>query len=241
VGCGTIPAPNSAHRELAAKLEGETVALVRLINSDGDEDENGHPALFCAGVWISPRSFLTAGHCIEHAGEPNSQLNRLLQSLGASVPQWDPIGQPTLFATNVDLPSGYWTAKVTGFSKALDLGLVTVNAPGPINHPFAYVGLDEIDDGDRVEIVGHPTGHAWSYAEGVVAASLPDEPNADETPMPTLMVAGPFSHGNSGGGVFDAQGGLIGIGSYISQSTNGMGFCVHRDALLQFLVAAGEA
>jgi S1-C subfamily serine protease len=235
-GCGTIPSPATPHRELAALLEVETVALVRLVDNEGDPDENGHPTMYCSGVWISPRSILTAGHCIEGAGEPD--INHLLRSLDPDIATWDPIGQEVLFAQQVDVSNSYWTAKVSGFNKDLDLGLITVNSPGPVNHPWALISTEEISDGDRVEIVGHPMGHTWCYVEGLISSTMPAEPNADGVPMPTLLVQGPVSPGNSGGGAFDTNGNLVGIASYFSKSMGSMSFFVHRDGILRFLRSA---
>jgi hypothetical protein len=232
MGCGAHLAAKAPKQELVATLEAETVALVKL-------DDDGIPQTFCAGVWVSPWHFVTAGHCIAHAGEPLERAadDSISEQLGvkAENPPWDPIGQEALYTEKGDI--AYSTAKVAAYSRGWDLGLVQVDPPY-VPHAFAHVSAGSIRDGDDVEIVGHPQRHMWSFARGYVSAVRPDEPNSHGLPMPTLQIAGPLSHGNSGGGAFDARGELVGIASYLESQANGMGFFVHRDAIRSFLQAA---
>lgn len=211
VGCGPRANPVSAHRELAAQLESETVAFVVNIDADGEPADDGTPLIYCAGVWVGPNLVLTASHCVQ----PDFPLHIRTQD---SEVQWD--------------------AHLVARRDAADLALVGV--PGALpEHPSASVQLGELADGDRVEFVGHPRTHGWSYAEGYVSASRSRAPNADGTPMGTLQIEGPVSQGNSGCGAWDANGDLVGIASYIEGHTFGMGFFVDRHEIRAFL--AGQA
>ncbi len=217
MACGARPeAPSST---IAAVLESETVGMV--------SDDDKRP--FCAGVWISQYEFVTAGHCVEDIGAPKTAAE--------SEAPWDPIGQETKYTLHGDLARPHYYGKVAGFNKDLDLGLVLADKPYP-EHAFARVSEAEIHDGDEVEVVGHPNGYVWSFARGYVSAQREDWPNADETPMHMLQVAVPFGPGNSGGGAFDTAGRLIGVASYYSLRTNGMGMFVHRSAVRAFLRSA---
>lgn len=246
VGCGVKQSAQAPHREMAAQLSAETVALVRLVDADGDPSEDGRARPFCAGVWVSPKRLITAGHCVENLGEPPErtavrEANEELD-LGLPVPPWDPIGQTALFAQQGDLtrtgPTAYWTGKVVGFNKSVDLGLVETDDPYP-RHPYAHLSEGEIVEGDRVEWVGHPYGDTWSYAEGYVSRVHFDRKNAVDVESELLQVAGPMSPGNSGSGVFNEAGQLVGIASFLTRD-NGMGFCVHRDVVRAFLASAGD-
>jgi S1-C subfamily serine protease len=50
-----------------------------------------------------------------------------------------------------------------------------------------------------------------------------------------FQVSSPLFGGNSGGGVFDSTGKLIGIVSFIRKNVPNMGFIIHQDAIFGFL------
>lgn len=215
-------------RQLATELELETVALVRT-------NEENKPVMYCAGVFVSPTTVLTASHCVVWLGLTPEQILTHMLGLADDDEKPNPIGKQALFSTQLDYPAGrHWTSIVIGYDRDTDLGALRIDASG-LTHPYARLGLGDIYAGDKVEVVGHPGGYTWSYVEGVVSSVRMKEPNGHGTEMATIQVNGAFSHGNSGGGLFNASGELIGIASYIDGNTNGMGFFVHRDAIRTFL------
>jgi serine protease Do len=67
--------------------------------------------------------------------------------------------------------------------------------------------------GDVVIVVGHPLGEGWAFSEGIVS-KVTDEGR--------LMIDAAVNMGNSGGGVFDRRGRLIGIvSSLLTPSRHG--------------------
>lgn len=215
-------------RQLAAELEADTVALVRT-------DKNDKPGMYCAGVFVSPTVVLTASHCVEWLALTPEQIVAHLLGLADDDEKPNPVGKQAAFSTQVDYIAGrHWTGNVIGYDRNVDLGALQIDAP-VLEHPYARLGLGDIYAGDRVEVVGHPGGYTWSYVEGVVSSVRMREPNGHGIEMATIQVDGAFSHGNSGGGLFNESGELIGIASYIDNNTNGMGFFVHRDAIRTFL------
>lgn len=82
------------------------------------------------------------------------------------------------------------------------------------------VGLRDSDDataGERIYAVGNPLGGGISVVSGVVSVeaesvTMPrvDDPSAEHE-MLEMRIDAPVNHGNSGGGVFDANGKLVGI------------------------------
>lgn len=221
VGCGTRPAAEAPRRELADRLERETVALVAIVNADGEEAEAGRLVPYCAGTWVGPREILTAAHCLED---------------GRQAP-----GSPVKFSQRgeyvLGFVSSYWTGKTVRVNPGFDLALVRADVAPP-GHAVARVSAYAVAPGDRVEVVGHPSYHVWSYAEGYVAAYRPEERNAHGDAMPTLQLQVPISGGNSGGGAFDASGGLVGVCSYFESTMPGSSFFVAREAVAAFLANA---
>ena len=84
----------------------------------------------------------------------------------------------------------------------------------------ADVGIrnsDDINAGEKVYAIGNPLGSGISVVSGIVAVeaeyiSMAKLDNADEyTEMLAMRIDAPANHGNSGGGLFDASGKLVGI------------------------------
>lgn len=190
--------------------------------------------MYCGGVFVSPTVILTASHCVAWLGlDP---LATLLHALGLASDDEkpNPIGKQALFSLEPDYLAGrYHTSSVIGFDRDNDLGALRID--DAFAHPFVRLSNADIYAGDKVEVVGHPGGYTWSYVEGVVSSVRMKELNGHGVEMATIQVNGAFSHGNSGGGLFNASGELIGIASYIDGGASGMGFFVHRDAIRSFL------
>jgi S1-C subfamily serine protease len=235
LGCGVRPSPELPHRALAAQLAAETVALVRLYNADGVENESGTPHIYCAGVFVSKTVIVTAEHCVAFLGMSPDRLALHEADEDSELPHWNPIGQRARYSLQGD--SGYFNGVVLADDPDDDLGAIRVSQASP--HAYARLSVGAIEPGDRLELVGHPAGYGWSYAEGLVSATRFDLTNVHGYPMLTLQISGPMSPGCSGSGAFDIFGRLVGIGSYINNRANTTGFYVHRDAVRQFLHGAG--
>ena len=66
--------------------------------------------------------------------------------------------------------------------------------------------------GSFAQAMGHPMGLWFSYSSGDVAAVRTTTAGL-ESPITWIQATVPISPGNSGGGLFNAQGDLIGIAS----------------------------
>lgn len=83
------------------------------------------------------------------------------------------------------------------------------------NLPWAPLGnSDLLESGDTVTAVGHPHGFGWSMTEGVVSHSARfwDDMSA-KSGFPLVQIDAPLNPGNSGGGLFNEEGYLVGINS----------------------------
>jgi serine protease Do len=81
----------------------------------------------------------------------------------------------------------------------------------PLDHPIALPGgMPSV--GDTVYAMGHPYGLEWSFSSGVVSAIRVEEDMVDNIPI--IQATAPISPGNSGGGLFNEYGQLVGICSF---------------------------
>jgi|GEM_PF-1415588 len=89
--------------------------------------------------------------------------------------------------------------------------------------------------GERVFAIGNPMGLNWSFTEGVISAIRPQLFGTNELPL--LQMQTPLNHGNSGGGLYDQEGYLIGINTWIYSKTvsEGLNFSIAMDGILNVL------
>ena len=117
-------------------------------------------------------------------------------------------------------------AKFQAGSRLADLALVKVSAGKPL--PAAHWGnSDNLHVGDQVFAAGNPFGLGLSVSAGIVSAlnrNIMDSPYDD-----FIQTDATINHGNSGGPLFDMQGGVVGVDSDIispSQGSVGIGFAI---------------
>ena len=164
---------------LAQKEKERTLALVR---PDGD---NGLRT-YCSGVWLSKTTMVTAGHCVEAAGEQVSILS---------------------FGYEEAIP-----AVVSAYVPEADLALL--ESPPMIDHDVAALGSPP-DVGEPVSAVGHPLGMRWSFSCGHVSAlrKLASTIEGETVDITWIQATTPISPGSSGGGLWDSSGRLVAIAS----------------------------
>lgn len=181
-------------------LESQTVALTRV-------REDGTTKAFCTGVWVSQSTILTAAHCLRE-----SELGFVVR---------EDIFHPGEFVAQQSPPRRKAQAYV--IDDRHDLALLRALAPIP-THGIARVRLDAIAPGARVATMGHPLGLWWSYSSGDIASIryLPIEPA-----LIYVQTTAPTNPGNSGGGLFDQDGFLIGIAHAGILNASNLAFYVH--------------
>jgi len=72
-----------------------------------------------------------------------------------------------------------------------------------------------VKQGDTATVVGHPLSQRWSLSKGVVSRILEASEWDDMKLEGFIQTDAAMNQGNSGGGVFDEHGHLIGICSFI--------------------------
>jgi len=208
------PAREYGHVAEAAALEAKAVGLVA---TDGTETR-----AYCSGVWVGDSTILTAHHCVEHFedGEPI-----------AYVVRGDVYEPGSYVQREIILPHA---ARLLSIDVAHDLALLR-SLDGPPPHAVAHTTLEDVAPGMFVQTMGQPLGLWWSYSSGDVAAVRVQE-SASDTAMLFVQTTAPTSPGNSGGALFDAWGGIVGVchGSYTRG--HGLHLFIHHayvDALLK--------
>jgi serine protease Do len=131
------------------------------------------------------------------------------------------------FEITVTLSDGTRLAgKRLSASRTVDLALVKVET----EHPLAAAHWDDSDSlqvGDQVFAVGNPFGIGLSLSSGIVSGL---NRNIQDSPLDDfIQTDAPINHGNSGGPLFDMQGGVVGVNSTIispSAGSVGLGFAI---------------
>jgi S1-C subfamily serine protease len=204
-------------------MTSKTVALVTF-------DEDGDTRAFCSGVWVGYSTILTANHCVESGELP-----------AFSGQSFDYVTRNDVYKAGSndrrDFVLGR-VAKLFAQDEVHDLALLSVqDAPG---HEFATLTTADIVPGSFAQAMGHSLGLWWSYSSGDIAAVRRLELPAEGTDLVWIQADVPISPGNSGGGLFDIDGNLIGIahGTFANPRAQLLNIFVHRDYIAGFLRSA---
>jgi S1-C subfamily serine protease len=202
-------------RDVVAELTDKTVALV-------SPTADGGARAYCTGVWVSPNEILTAAHCVDDVLpllEPVSYVVRSDVYESGSASQRAAIAPRTAFLVDLD--------------PDVDLALLAVLAPP--RHLSARLASGPIVQGAPVQAMGHSIGLFWSYSQGHVAAVRKGVIRNDA--FVWIQTTTPISPGNSGGGLFNANGDLLGICTATFTYGQNLNIFVHRSHVEAFLRA----
>lgn len=114
-----------------------------------------------------------------------------------------------------------YDASLTLADEAHDLCKLSV--PGLSAPPLAMTALADIKVGQKVYAIGAPQGLDLTLSDGMVSALR----RVDEGTV--IQTSAPVSPGSSGGGLFNAQGMLIGIITFQMRSGQNLNFAVPAD------------
>lgn len=172
------------------------------------EITNGQFTTFCAGVWIKKDLMLTAAHCINKGENSEVKIINYEESLS---------------------PENFYIGKVLKIDKTKDLSLVECKLG---NHSASKIAKEKDKVGSKLHIIGHTKGLNWSYIDGWISAyRFTKAKNGNRN---FTQVTAPIYYGDSGGGVFNEKGELIGITSFIYSIPN-VAFAVTLTDINEFL------
>jgi len=230
VSTGCIPKSNVPDPD-AVMIEHLRQSTVALVYSPVEGEAKDY-STYCGGVWMNDTTILTAYHCVAQDVEDESE---------------NPIGDKIQFKTweemkdknPGDMLHDPHTAIVAATDRNHDLALI-IDLKGSLSkikipeHSHVTLSTKELADGIHVQIVGHPKGFWFSYMPGVVSQAREIKIHTD-VKVKVFQITTAAYYGNSGGGVFDSDGHLIGICSFLIRGLPSTTFFIHRDSVEHFL------
>ncbi|MBR4461542.1 MAG: trypsin-like peptidase domain-containing protein [Erysipelotrichaceae bacterium] len=126
-------------------------------------------------------------------------------------------------------------ARLVGYDARTDLAVLKIDKE---NLPFAlFVDSDQLMLGQDVIAIGNPLGLGISCSNGIVSA-LEKEIYINNVYMSVIQTNAAVNEGNSGGGLFDINGNLIGIvnakkSSSMTTTVEGMGYAIPANTVVR--------
>jgi serine protease Do len=181
-------------------------------NSQGQADVIiGRERAIGSGVIVDPEGYVvTNAHVLSGA----QQIEVVVPAVGTAAAPADG-----------DARGKTYQARVVGIAKDVDLAVVKIDA-----HGLPAISIRDsviAKQGEMVFAFGSPEGLRNTVTMGVVS-SVARQPDPD-SPLVYVQTDTPINPGNSGGPLVDADGGLVGINTFIlstSGGNQGLGFAI---------------
>jgi len=130
------------------------------------------------------------------------------------------------------------TATVVRTDKNADLAILKILSPPRSFTTMSLSTGSAPEVGQDVFAIGHPRGEVWTFTKGIISQIRPDYEWGDSTAThhaTVIQTQTPINPGNSGGPLFDAQGRLIGVNSFVRPDSPGLNYAVAIDTVQRFL------
>jgi len=131
-----------------------------------------------------------------------------------------------------------YPAKVIGSDPYSDLAIVLVQAPSSEFYPLTLATSSSLRVGDSVVAIGDPYGLTGSMTEGIISQlgrTIQDETAGNFSIANVIQTSAPINPGNSGGPLLNAEGDVVGITTAGITSSQGLGFAIPSDTIIQEL------
>ncbi len=126
-----------------------------------------------------------------------------------------------------------YTAELTGTDAKTDLAVLKIDATNL--SPAKLADSSKVRVGNFVIAIGNPLGElGGTVTEGIISA-LDREVTIDEQPMTLLQTSAAVNPGNSGGGLFDLNGELVGVVNSKSSGSDveGLAFAIPSNTVAE--------
>jgi S1-C subfamily serine protease len=133
-----------------------------------------------------------------------------------------------------------YTASVKGTDNSHDIAVLTTDAPTSEYYPLTIASSSSVSVGTAVAAIGSPYGLSGTMTTGIISALdrtiTVSEDNGNTYEMTGLLqTSAPINSGNSGGPLMTYDGKVIGITTAVVSSSDGLGFAVSSDTILQVI------
>lgn len=124
-----------------------------------------------------------------------------------------------------------YTATVVGSDQQSDIALLKIDATGLA--PAVLGDSDSVQVGEVVIAVGNPMGTLGGTVTDGIVSALNRDISVEGNEMTLMQTSAAISPGNSGGGLFNTNGELIGIvnAKYSDEDAEGLGFAIPVNAM----------
>ena len=132
-----------------------------------------------------------------------------------------------------------FNAKVIGYDSRTDLAVIKIDAD---DLPYSsFANSEDLALGQDVIAIGNPLGLGISCSNGIISA-LDKEIYLNDVYMTVMQTNAAVNAGNSGGGLFDIDGNLVGIvnakkssSSFSTSSVEGMAYAIPSNTVIKII------
>ncbi len=128
-----------------------------------------------------------------------------------------------------------YSASVKGSNPSNDVAVLITSAPQSELKPLTMISSSTLKVGDPVVVVGTPYGLEGSMSNGIVSALNRTITTESSTLTNIIQTTAPLNPGNSGGPLLNYQGQVVGMATAIVEDSQGIGFAIPSDTILQEL------
>ncbi|MBQ8433041.1 MAG: trypsin-like peptidase domain-containing protein [Clostridia bacterium] len=194
--------------QVAEKVQDTVVVIEASVMTSSFFGETGTSVSRGSGVVISADGYiLTCNHVVENANEVTVTLNN---------------GEK-------------YQASLVGSDATSDLAVLRINPTKALAYAEQGCSSDLVI-GERVVAIGNPLGTLeGTVTDGIISATERSILTSDGTTMTLLQTNAAINSGNSGGGLFNLDGKLIGIvnAKYAAEGVEGLAFAIPIDSAYQ--------
>lgn len=130
-----------------------------------------------------------------------------------------------------------YSASILGSNPNADLALLSTGVSEDEFNPLEIVSSSTLRVGDSVIVVGTPYGLEGSMSSGIVSALNRTLVTENYSIGNVIQTTAPLNPGNSGGPLLNYQGQVVGIVTAIAQESQGIGFAIPSDTILENIEA----